>query len=108
MASRDSWGRYHYRTTDVITPVSDAYWAISQLLPLPHEAVVDLQHFAFLSRYASIWSSSSRDGPGGITASWAPATAMTRSTTPARQVVHGAVGASRVCVGATKRQPDAL
>src|SRR5260370_41917168 len=34
-----------------------------------------------LSRYASILSGSSRDGPGGITASWVPATSMIRTTT---------------------------
>jgi hypothetical protein len=38
------------------------------------------------SRFAedTIWSSSSRDGPGGVTASWVPTTSMIRSTTPGR------------------------
>jgi hypothetical protein len=40
-----------------------------------------------LSHYASIRSSSRREGPGGITASWVPATSKIPSTIPGRAMI---------------------
>src|SRR6266446_3653805 len=80
----EEWDLVTPKIRRVRPPVEQEHLPTAAVVLHMNRNAVDLQHFTFLSRYTSIWSSSSRDGPGGFTASWVPATSMIRSTTPGR------------------------